>query len=161
MSMDRDDPRSSGLRRTYPDRRKFPRLATQIPASVQVTTQGGSSLFDVREAMIADISQGGIGLALTITTSATPKEMSKMFLQRLLCQVSCHFPGTASVSCLEGPIAWVTPEKTTEGMGLRFGVNLEGCDPVQLEALMTYLESMKAGGPKASVDPTGRKNGDR
>lgn len=134
-----DDGKTSALRRTYPDRRKYRRYETRIPAAVEITTPAGDKPFGTRDAVIRDISRGGIGLSLTVETKATAQEMSKIFLQRLTCQVSCHFPGRSAVSCLIGTVAWVTPQKGGEGMELKFGVNLEECDPSRLADLKAFL----------------------
>ena len=132
--------------RVFADHRKYPRHVVNIPARLGLTISETTVPFEIKDTTICDAGYGGFGFSLTIETSASREDLSKMLRRRRMCRVHCKFPGSDRTSRLIGEVIWVEPRVTSRGTKIRFGVSLGESDPDHLADLKAFLQSREKQG---------------
>ncbi|KPL07865.1 hypothetical protein AMJ85_09270 [candidate division BRC1 bacterium SM23_51] len=122
-----------------PERRRKRRYEVSLAASVKIASSTATVPFEIKDAMIRDVSNAGVGLSLSLRTPATRSDFSKLFLRRRACHIFCRVPGSDHTSCLSGTIIWVEPRMTAHGSEVHLGVSLEDTDPRELADLKSFL----------------------
>jgi len=132
---------------SFSERRDRPRHRVNLPASVKITTSEMTQPFDIKEATICDVNEGGFGLSLTVETVTTRNELSRLIVRRRACYATTVFPGAQRPSHLYGDIIWVEPHATPSGTVIRFGISIDRKDPEGMADLRAFLKTAGTRGP--------------
>jgi len=120
------------------------RYPVNIPASIRISSYAGTVPFDFKGATICDIREKGVGVSLTVETTVTSTEFSKMLTRRRACWISCSLPGFKEACQLYGEIAWAEPHATSKGTVMRFGVSLDEGPLTNMAMLKAFLKTIES-----------------